>query len=175
MTPIYNHRDRIGVPSLLNETHVALIQGPIAIYAASRNRQGIASLARALGARVSPDRRIVTVLLAASQSSGLLFDLRQRAPIAVVFCLPSTHQTIQLKAPHADIVNAGAEHHELMLRYQEAFAEELVRLGEPRQVVRPYLQCEPDDLIAVRFAPTAAFQQTPGPGAGTPLKAGESF
>ena len=37
------------------------------------------------------------------------------------------------------------------------------------RVARALLACEPADLVAVRFAPESAFDQTPGPKAGAPI------
>ena len=53
---------------------------------------------RAVGSRISADGREVTVYLRRSQSEQLLGDIAQTGEIAVVFSVPSTHQTLQLKA-----------------------------------------------------------------------------
>jgi hypothetical protein len=154
---------------LLDAALAAFIQGPLSIIAASRDELRVPSLARTLGCWVSADRHTVALLLAASQSAALLADLRRGAPIAAVFCLPSTHQTIQLKAPGAEVAPPGSQALGLKDRYTAAFIAELERVGDSIPFSHAYLACDLRDLVEVRFAPTAAFRQTPGPGAGAPL------
>ena len=157
---------------LLDDALASFVQGPVSIVAASRDASCVPSAARTLGCRVSADRWTVTLLLAQSQSAELLADLRRGAPIAVVFCRPSTHQTIQLKGLRAELATAGAEGLALQNRYASAYTEELARVGRPKAFLAALHETEPNDLVAVSFTPTAAFQQTPGPGAGVALSPG---
>jgi hypothetical protein len=157
---------------LLDDSLASFVQGPVSIVAASRDENCVPSVARTLGCAVSADRRTVTVLLSESQSAELLRDLRRGAPIAVVFSLPSTHQTIQLKGPAAEVEPAGPGDLALKDRYLAAFAAELARLGHATAFSRAHLARGPRDLVAARFTPTSAFRQTPGPGAGAALSPG---
>jgi hypothetical protein len=159
-------------PPILDEQNAAFIQGPVSIVATSRDEARVPSVARMLGCRISADRRTVTVLLAESQAAMLLADLRCGAPIAVVFSRPSTHQSIQLKAPRAEIANAGPEDRALKERYATGFIAEVVAVGDLKAPMHAYVWCDLEELVAVSFVPTAAFNQTPGPGAGAALPAG---
>ncbi len=97
-------------------------------------------------------------------------DFATNGRIAVVFTQPSTHRTIQLKGTDAALVRAtassidcSAQHH------REMWIEELCQLGYTREFSAAVWGPLPETLAAIAFTPTAAFQQTPGPGAGQAL------
>ncbi len=168
----------------LDAEHAAFIQGPVSIHAATRNAANQTTVTRCLGCRVSEDRRRVTVLLSAAQSTELLADLRADGTIAVVFSHPSSHRAVQLKAVDAVVASgraigavgavgtvapAAREATRFLEAYRKALAAEVGPLGFPEGFVRALLAVTPDDVVAVTFTPTAAFVQTPGPKAGAPL------
>jgi hypothetical protein len=43
-------------------------------------------------------------------------------------------------------------------------------LDNPEDAVKCYFHFAPEQLVAISFVPTAAFEQTPGPGAGARLQ-----
>jgi hypothetical protein len=112
----------------------------------------------------------VTVLLPADQYAPLAETLRETRAIAVVFSEPSTHRTIQLKGADAALEPLAAGDAELAARWTDDFVAGLAALGYSGPMVRSFLWCDPARLVAVSFTPQAAFQQTPGPQAGMPLK-----
>ena len=126
-------------------------------------------MARCTGCRIAPDRRTVTLILAATPGAALLDDVRRSGLIAAVFSQPSTHYTLQLKGTDARIVPLEPGDVELVQRYVDAFVAELTPFGYPEPFVRAFLGSMPDDLAAVHFTISAAFSQTPGPQAGAPL------
>lgn len=161
------------VPPPLSAAHATFIQGAVSIIAGSADAAGLPSLMRAVGCRVAPDRRRVTLLLRGSQSRVLLADLRRSGRLAVVFSKPSQHRTLQLKAEDAVVDTAGAAELALLADYTAAMVEEIARVGFDEAFVRAMLGCPPQDLVTVTFTPSAAYEQTPGPGAGAPLPLGE--
>ncbi len=156
---------------LLDEANAAFVQGGVSIVAASRDAGLVPSIGRAMGCTVSGDRRGVSLLVAASQAARLLDDVRGCGRVAVVFSQPSTHRTLQLKAEDARVRDLRPGEFDVVLRYVDAFAAEVEPLGHTRGQARTLLTCREDDVIAVDFTPTEAFEQTPGPKAGTPLGA----
>jgi len=138
--------------------------------AASHDAELVPSLARGYGCRVSEDRRLVTLFLSVSQSAMLLRDLRAGAPIAVVFTFPATHQTLQLKGNAATVGELQQGDEQIMQTYGNAFAQELRSLGYQSGFANAVAAVKDGGAIAVSFAPVAAFVQTPGPSAGTPLE-----
>jgi hypothetical protein len=155
---------------LLDEALAAFVQTGVSINAGSRGTGNVPALARANGCRVAEDRRTVTVLLAASKAAALLDAVRATGAIAVVFSEPPTHRTIQLKGTDAVVGAASGEDRAFSQRYVDTFVAVLAGLGYSEPVFRALLWADPDDLVAVTFSPSAAFDQTPGPRAGAPLR-----
>lgn len=157
-----------GAP-LLTDDNAAFVQGSVSIIAASCNAQRVPSIGRVCGCRVSADRRRVSICIAASQAPELLADIRTGGRIAVAFSRPSTHRTLQLKAEDAKVRPAAIEESTIVASYVEAFAAEIIPLGHTEAQARTMFAHVEGDLVAIDFTPSAAFEQTPGPSAGTPL------
>ncbi len=61
-------------------------------------RDGVPSVMRGVGVRVSEDGSDITVYLARSQSRQLLQDIADTRRVAVVFSAPTSHLTVQVKS-----------------------------------------------------------------------------
>jgi hypothetical protein len=157
--------------AILDGDSAAFIQTGVSIVAASRDASHVPSIARVSGCRVSADRRAVTIFAPRSQAAQLLADLESAGRIAVVFSRPSTHRTLQLKGDDARVRAATTAEAAYVETYVEAFAREVATLGHTSEQARTLLTIRPDDLCAIDFTPNAAFEQTPGPKAGSPLAA----
>lgn len=157
-----------GTPTLTEE-HATFVQGSVSIVAASCDAQRIPSIGRATGCKVHPGRRRVSVFIAASQAPALLADIRASGRLAVAFNRPSTHRSLQLKSDDAVVRALAADELPLVGRYVEAFGLEITPLGQTSEQARVVFACTDGDLVAVDFTPNAAFEQTPGPNAGTPI------
>jgi hypothetical protein len=153
----------------LDEDNAAFVQRGVSIVAASRDAALVPSIARATGCVVSSDRRQVTIFAIASQSLQLLADVRESRRIAVVFSQPTTHRTLQLKADDARIRSLREDERAVLARYVDAFATEIGKLGHTGAQAHIMFECRDEDVVAIDFRPNAAFEQTPGPKAGSPL------
>ena len=89
--------------------------------------------------------------------------------LAVVFSQPSTHRTIQLKSTDAAMVPIGPGDTERVAEHAELVIDDLKRLGHGEPVLRAAFSHTLEDIAAIAFTPSAAFTQTPGPGAGARL------
>jgi hypothetical protein len=156
---------------LLDESRAAFITQGVAMNAASCNAAGEPSLARAYGCRVSADRRRVTVFVPVAQAAALLRDVRAGGGIAVVFTLPRSHETLQLKGSGAEILGLEDGDVARVRAYADAFAKEIHDLGYTAAFARALASCSQEELVGLAFEPIAAFEQTPGPNAGQPLGA----
>jgi hypothetical protein len=156
-------------PPLLDEDHAAFVRGGVSIIAASSDGANVPSVERAIGCKLSADRRRVTIFVAAASAQVLLADIRRSGRIAVVFSHPPTHRALQLKGSDAAIVRVLPADHRLIAAYADAFAAAIASIGHADQLARAALACPPDEVVAVAFTPSAAFVQTPGPRAGAPL------
>ena len=161
------HHDQSS--TVLDDDHAAFVQSGLSIVVASRSEDNVPSVARALGCRVAEDRGSVTIFLWAPQAGALLTDIRATGMVAVVFSRPSTHRTIQLKGRDARVVPRDEGGRAIVARNTDLLVQDLAWLGHRQDLARAYLHCEPDELAAIVFTPSAGFDQTPGPGAGKPL------
>lgn len=157
---------------LLDEAHAAFIQRRVTVNVGGRDADNVPTLVRALGCRVSPDRRRVTVFLSVPRSQALLKNIRDNGRIAVVMSRPSTHQTIQLKGTDAAAGPLEDGDRALMAAYQDSFVQELVEIGYRETFARAVISGQSDEIVGVTFTPVEAFVQTPGPGAGQRLGGG---
>ena len=155
-------------PIVLAPEDLALLQRGCGVSIASRDATCLPDLVRGVGQRVEPNGEI-TVFLSRVDGAGVLANLRENGAIAAVFSQPSTHRTVQMKATRVSIATATAADVETVERCRAAMSAELHAIGYGPEFARALLACEPGDLVAVRFAPESAFDQTPGPKAGAPI------
>jgi hypothetical protein len=158
-----------AAPPLIGLEQLALMQRRVSIIVASRDAALRPHLMRAMGCRLSPDARRVTLFLCALTSKHVIEDLRSNRLIAVVFSEPSTSRSLQLKGDDAVLIPVEAGDHELVQTYIERFVEEIAGLGFAPGVARTLFDHAPGDLVAVGFTPQVGFEQTPGPRAGEAL------
>ena len=153
---------------LLTPTELALIEGPVSINVAARSADLTPRVARALGCRVETGGREITLFLSRTTGSAVLACLESNGAIAAVFSRPSTHETLQLKGLDARLIECAEPDLMLIQAYRRRFASDLATIGYTDAFADAVVAIMPD-LVGVRFTPTAAFQQTPGPSAGQRL------
>jgi hypothetical protein len=164
------HREPAApLPPLITPEMARFIQSGLSIIVAARGERLVPSLARGVGCRVDSDLRAVTVLLFADHAEAVLRDIAKHRRVAVCFTRPSTHETVQLKGSDATSALASPQDVALVRRGLDLFAEDLQPLGWGADFVDALLWRDPADLLAVRFTPEGAYQQTPGPSAGAAL------
>ena len=59
----------------------------------------------------------------------------------------------------------------VLQRYLRSMEHEIGNVGQSAAFVQAMLASRLDDVVAIRFTPTEAYDQTPGPKAGSPLPA----
>ncbi len=157
------------MPAALSAEHAVFIQGGLAIDLATRDHRNIPRVARAIGCRVSPDRRRVTLIVANRVIDRFIDALEGTRAIAAVFCLASTHRAIQIKGSDAVIEPVRETDRELVERAIAAFGEDIGRFGYDETFARAEMTYRPEELIAITFTPDPVYEQTPGPKAGARL------
>jgi hypothetical protein len=143
----------------------------VSVNVASRDAQHRPAVMRAIGSQVSADRRSITVFLSRRQAAQLVLDVSANGHIAAVFSEPSSHRTVQVKATRAAVRNAAAADEPVLARYLASMESEIAKVGHPPSVTRAMLAHRIEDVVAVTFEPELAFDQTPGPKAGSALEA----
>ncbi|MEJ5989638.1 hypothetical protein WG902_06535 [Ramlibacter sp. PS3R-8] len=151
---------------------VAIMARGVSVIVASRDAKLRPSIMRAVGSRVEANGQDITVYLSRGSSRQLLQDIASTGQLAVVFSEPSTHRTVQLKASRAEIRNAVDADVPVLAAYLKSMEHEIQQVGFAPPLTRAMLAHRLEDVVAVRFTPEQAFDQTPGPRAGAPLGSG---
>jgi hypothetical protein len=154
---------------MLTEANAAFIQRFTSMSVAARDAQNRPFVGRALGCRVSADRRKLTIFLSASRALQVLECLRLNGALALAVTRPTTHETLQLKGTVLDIGPPSSDDWTEIAAYRESFVQELASVGYRPDFSREVLAGS-EDSVAVVFEPLTMFNQTPGPKAGTRLE-----
>ncbi len=113
-----------------------------------------------------PDGRL-EVLVRTLQGADLLAAIHATGRVAVSAGLPSTCQVLHVKGVDAVVVPATPEQAEPFAQGFEAWLRQIEIFGADRRQVMAVLgDLTIAQLSCVRFTPLAAWDQTPGPGAG---------
>lgn len=109
-----------------------------------------------------------------------VFDRRSAGPllelvaggcrrVALVSSRPTTLRTIQVKGDDARLQPLAVDERGEVARAVAAMRAEFERVGFGDPYAATLLDYDPAELVCVSFAPSAVFEQTPGPHAGRPL------
>lgn len=154
------------MPELTSDL-VEFLRGGVSILAASRDAELRPWISRALALAVAPDRRTVTAYLADRAARSLIEQLAPGAPFAVTASRVATLRTVQVKGVVTEVRAAREEERPAIEAQAGGFAESLSVVGYPLGVVRS-LATWPATAVELRVE--GVFEQTPGPGAGQPVK-----
>lgn len=111
------------------------------------------------------------ILLRRTGHEAFLAALRGGAPIAATFTQPPEHRSIQLKGKNATETAATVADGMALAVQSREFRDRMMMIKYMKAMSNGYCFADPDDVVAVDFVPDEAFVQTPGPGAGSALKA----
>jgi len=148
---------------------LAMMERGVSVIAGSRDAAMRPSIMRALGSKVEDGGHTVTIFVSRRQSRQLVQDIAATGHVAVVFSEPSSHRTVQVKARRAVLRNAEAADEPVLARYLTSMEHEIQQVGFAPRLTRAMLAHKLEDLVAITFEPEVAFDQTPGPRAGTRL------
>jgi hypothetical protein len=129
---------------------------------------GRPSLCRALAARLESDGRL-TVILSAESGFEVLAAVRETRRVALNLTLPETYKSISLLGRDAEVSAAGGGFQDLVMDRYRKFRRQLEGHGIPPSYTEAWYLRPDDDLMAIRFTPFSARNQTPGPDAGAAL------
>ncbi len=145
------------------------ITSHLSIHIAACSESLDPTLVRALGCRVSEDRRSITILFSRSQSTLLQQLVMTNGRVAVVFNEPETHRTIQFKGDDAVLGDAEEADKRYLPIYLKAFSQRLKIFDVPDNYIYALCHCDREDLMSLTFSPSRLYQQTPGQQAGQAL------
>lgn len=138
---------------------------PVAVLVGTSNAERRPEGVGAWGPRVSGEHAI-DVFLDAERADRTLANLRENGRMAVTLAYPITHRSVQFKGRLREVAQPSHEDVELVQKHREAFVVVTSLIGDPPEAIRAMWL---DDVVRVTMDIEAAFDQTPGPGAGKPL------
>jgi predicted pyridoxine 5'-phosphate oxidase superfamily flavin-nucleotide-binding protein len=146
-----------------------IVAQAVSMALSSRDADNRPSIAKAAACRISTDRLRVTLLVDQQLAADVLRDLRagHADRRRVLRARHPPHAAAEGAAGRGQRSDAGRPR--ARAPAPEATVAHLLPLGYPEAPIRSYFAHQPEHLVAVSFTPTAAFEQTPGPGAGRPL------
>jgi len=146
----------------------AFIRQGVSIGVATRDASLRPHVVRALGCR--HDGRRVVLFVPSGQAHAVLDDVAATGQVAVVFSQPSTHRTYQLKGRDACAVPLDEADRRLAFECSSAFAADLRSVGYSQAFTAALLRGLDDEIAGIAFTPAEAFEGTPGPRSGRPLR-----
>jgi hypothetical protein len=154
-------------PPLITDHTARFLESGLSITVATRDGALQANGAGAWAARVHGDRARITVFLYDDAARGMLDNLDSHPEIAVLFDQPTSHRACQVKGVYLSSRRARATERALVARQVEGCAAELEAIGIPRAMMAGWKTWP---CAAIELRVTHLFEQTPGPGAGEPLR-----
>ena len=143
------------------------LESGLAITVATRDGDLQPDGAWAWAARVHKDRIRVTLYFFEKAAVDVVRNLESHPAIAAVLDQPTSHRACQLKGTFLASRPAQDSDRALVERQLEGLRTELAAIGIPRAMTVgwEYWPC-----VAVSMRVEQLFEQTPGPGAGEPMR-----
>ena len=133
----------------------------------SRDVSLVPEAVRAAGYRFGAEPRDVRVFVPRATGARTIANLRAYPRVAVVAAHPLDHRSLQFKGDVVGIGDCDEEDREAMVQYLAGAGGLLELAGMPRSITRRVASWP---AWAIEIAVTDVFDQTPGPGAGEPLR-----
>jgi hypothetical protein len=169
--PIFGHdnlpAEKAG-PILLPDEVLDFIQSGVSVIVGVVGPDGRAKAGRGLAARVVAGGAI-RLMYPAEGNEAITTSAQSGGPIAVTFSAPISHRTLQLKAGASQIEQLGPEDWISLGAQMDAFAGVLRAIGFPPPFVQSFCDNRSASICVLSLVPQAAYEQTPGPGAGREL------
>jgi hypothetical protein len=156
---------------VLSAAHRELINARCDAVVASRSADLAPSVCWAMGSYVHEDERSVTVWVLRAQAASVLADVADNGQVSVVFAVPCTAASLQVKGGDARVRNAGAADAAILRRFVDNMVREIGLVQFPEALTRTVFEQELGALVALEFTASQVFEQSPGPGAGFPIGA----
>jgi hypothetical protein len=150
----------------------AFLESGVSVVVGTRDSELVPEITRAWGARVGRDRRSVSLCIALATSGKALGNLRDNGYVAATFSLPTDYKTIQLKGRCVGTARPNRQDLAAVERHRNSFLASTERIGVPRRFTEGLWQKELMEsavMVKIRFVAEQAFDQSPGPDAGSLL------
>ena len=150
----------------------AFLESGVSVVVGTRDSTFVPEAVRAWGPRVGQDRRSVSLCVALATSGRTLNNLRDNGCVAATFALPTSYKTIQLKGRCVGTARPNPQDLAAVERHRNSFLASTDKIGVPKRFTEGLWQRELMEsavMVKIRFVAEQAFDQTPGPDAGSLL------
>lgn len=147
---------------------IDFIHGGVSVIMGATAPDGRACAGWGLGARVLEDGR-VRIMYPAEGNDVFTRSAQAGGAIAATFSAPLTYRSLQLKAATSRVEDFDALDRSVLDQQLDVFAQILDKLHYPHRFVEEFCRNRALAVRVLSFQPEAAYEQTPGPGAGRDL------
>ncbi len=151
----------------LDEELSELLASGVDIYVATRDESLAPEATFALGGRIDADRRTFTVYVPEVMAAATLRNVKANGQLAVNLSRPTDHKCVQLKGRAIGVRSSTEADRHVQSLARSALIEQFAAIGIPRAASRRLIWWP---SVAIEMTVEHVYQQTPGPGAGEPLR-----
>lgn len=152
----------------LTEDMIGMLSAGVAHQVGGCTNSGRPVVCRGMAAQHEAGRLLV--IISADSGFEVLDAIRQNGNIALNVTLPANFRSLSFVGNDAVVRGSGAAWRPLVNERHEAFRAQLNRYGFPAEYTDAWYSVSDEKLVAIRFTPMVARNQTPGPGAGNPIQ-----
>ena len=152
---------------MIDRELAAFLEEGLVIHLGTRNAHLEPSGARVTAVRVEADGSHMTAYVPKVAAGRVLPDLKDNGLAALVFVRPTDDRACQVKGVFAGSRAARPGERSTVAAQWDGARRSLERIGIPRVLTDSWTIWP---SVAVRIRVTHLFNQTPGPGAGAPLR-----
>jgi hypothetical protein len=152
----------------LTEDMIRMLAAGVAHQVGACTNAGRPVVCRGMAAKHEAGRLLV--IISAESGFEVLEAIRQNGNIALNITLPENYRSMSFIGNDAVVRGSGAAWRPLVDERHAAFSAQLLRYGISHEYTNAWYSAPDDKLVAIRFTPLAARDQTPGPKAGEALK-----
>jgi hypothetical protein len=155
---------------ILSPSLITFLEQGVSIHMGTRNARLEPNGVRVIAVKVADDREHLVAYIPASDSALALADLEDNGQAALAFARPADDRACQIKGQHVSTRDAEPSELAMVQQQWSGLVAQLQMVGIPPQATQAWSTWP---CVAVTLRVTAAFDQTPGPGAGSALEMAE--
>jgi len=146
---------------------ISFLEQGVSIHMATRNTRLEPNGVRVIAVFVDADRQHLTAYLPSVDAAAVLADLEANGQVALAFARPTDDRACQIKGERVSVRDAEPPELARVQDQWKRLVAQLAMVGIPPEATHGWATWP---CVVVRLRVTAAFDQTPGPGAGSRLE-----
>jgi hypothetical protein len=155
---------------ILSPSLISFLQQGVSIHLGTRNARLEPNGVRVIAVKVQEDGEHLVAFVPVAGAEMVLADLEDNGQAALAFARPADDRACQIKGERVSIRDAEPSELAMVQRQWAGLLAQLQMVGIPPLATQGWATWP---CVAVTLRVTAAFDQTPGPGAGSALEMAE--